>query len=157
LKINSLIVKYIKNLKGKWTICILALLGVALLFFGGRLGREDTVTTLDGEYQRSSEEYRATLEARIAEICRRVSGDPMPTVMITLDGGEEYVYARREDGSYIVSSGKGILICRMTPKVKGVAVVCQNGDEAQIKGRITELVCALLGIGANKVSVNSSK
>lgn len=158
MKINSLIIKYVKNLKGKWAVCILALLGILLLLFGGRLGADTKNTaSLDNGYQRSSEEYRVKLEESITEICKKVSGDLSPTVMITLESGEEYVYAKRDDGSYIVSSGKGILICRMTPRVKGVAIVCRGGDEPQIKSRVTELVCALLGIGANKVSVNSSK
>ncbi len=157
MKLDNLILKYVKNLKGKWAICLLAVAGVLLLLLGsGRVSGEgnDSPTT---QYLQESERYRLELEEKITQICQRVSGDENPTVMITLESGEEYVYAKRSDGSYIISSGKGVLLCRMTPKVCGVAIVCKNGDEPTVKNSITSLVCSLLGIGTNRVCVNNSK
>ena len=157
MKIDSSILKYIKNLKGKWAICLLAVVGVLLLLLGGGMSEAKESASSGNEYIEESEKYRAELECKISEICKRVSGDDNPTVIVTLDRGEEYIYAKRSDGSYIISSGDGVLLCRMMPKVCGVAIVCRNGDEPSVQTCITDLVCALLGIGSNRVCVSTSR
>ena len=158
MKLDNSIIKYIKNLKGKWAICLLAVVGILLLLLGGGMSDSNAEKASEGNmYIEESERYRAELEDKITRICRRVSGDDMPTVIVTLDRGEEYIYAKRSDGSYIVSSGDGVLLCRMMPKVCGVAIVCRNGDEPSVQSCITELVCALLGIGTNRVCVSASR
>jgi len=158
LKLDNSILKYIKNLKGKWAICLLAVVGVLLLLLGGGMSdaKENGVRS-GNEYAEESEKYRSELEDKISQICKRVSGDESPTVIVTLDCGEEYIYAKRSDGSYIVSSGEGVLLCRRMPQVCGVAVVCRNGDEPTVQSCITEHICALLGIGTNRVCVSASR
>ena len=158
MKLDSSILKYIRNLKGKWTICLLAAVGILLLLLGGGMsGAKESGVSSGNEYSEESERYRIELEEKISQICKRVSRDENPTVTVTLECGEEYVYAKRSDGSYIVSSGEGVLLCRKMPRVCGVAIVCRNGDEPSVQGCITELVCALLGVGANKVCVSDAK
>ena len=57
----------------------------------------------------------------------------------------------------IVKSGSGTEECLVVkvyePVVKGVAVVAEGADNAQVKKAITETVCALFDISTNKVSV----
>ncbi len=158
MKIDNTILKYIKNLKGKWAICLLAAVGILLLLLGGGMsGTNECEASSEKEYTEESERYRIELEEKISQICRRVSRDESPTVIVTLECGEEYVYAKRSDGSYIVSSGEGILLCRKMPRVCGVAIVCRNGDEPSVQTCITELVCSLLGVGANRVCVSATR
>ena len=136
----------------------MALVGILLLLLGGGMSEVSSGGATSGnEYTEESEKYRAELEYNISQICKKVSGDENPTVIVTLDRGEEYIYAKRSDGSYIISSGEGVLLCRMMPKVCGVAIVCRNGDEPSVQSCITELVCALLGIGTNRVCVSASR
>ena len=157
LKLDNSILKYVKNLKGKWAICLLAVVGVLLLLLGGGMSDAKDGSASENGYTEESERYRAELEDKISEICKRVSGDENPTVIVTLDCGEEYIYAKRSDGSYIISSGDGVLLRRMMPKVCGVAIVCRNGDESSVQSCLTEHICALLGIGTNRVCVSASR
>ena len=150
------VLKYIKNLKGKWAVLALAVVGVMLLLLGSGAPSGQSRETRDG-YTDTSEKFKSEVILQIKEICTRVSGDENPTVTLTLERGEEYVYARRSDGSYVTSSGDAVLLCARAPLVRGVAVVCRNGDDPELKGAITSLVCALLGIGSNKVFVSSAK
>ena len=153
---ENLILKYIKNMKGKWAVCLLAVVGVMLLLLGGAGEREGkTVAAVD--YFSSSESYKMEMVAEITELCTRVSGDPSPTVTLTLERGEEYVYAKRADGSYVTSSGGAVLLCAKAPKVCGVAVVCRNGSLPEVKSNLTSLICSLLGIGSNRVFVSDVK
>ena len=39
------------------------------------------------------------------------------------------------------------------PEVRGVAVVCEGGDDILVIGRITELVSVVLGIPTNRICV----
>jgi stage III sporulation protein AG len=153
LNFDASIFKYIKNMKGKWAVALLALVGVFLLTLGGTLGGEGKEISSPEKYCQSSDEYKKELEGSISLICSRVSGDTSPVVTVTLECGEEYVYAKRSDGSYVTSSGEAVLLCTRAPRVSGVAIVCRGGENTQIKSTLTELVCALLGIGSNRVFI----
>ncbi len=156
MKSDLSVLKYIKNLKGKWAVLALAVVGVMLLLLGSGAPSGQSREARDG-YSDTSERFKSEIVLQIKEICTRVSGDSSPTVTLTLEQGEEYVYARRSDGSYVTSSGDAVLLCARAPLVRGVAVVCRNGDDPDVKSEITSLVCALLGIGSNKVFVSASR
>ncbi len=149
------ILKYVKNLKGKWAICLLAVAGIMLLLLGGGMSAEKSADSRAELY--SSEEYKAQLEGEVKTLCMQVSGDISPTVTVTLESGEEYVYATRADGSYITASGEAVLLYVKPPRVCGVAVVCRNGDIPEVKEKLTSLICALLNIGSNRVFVGDIK
>ena len=57
----------------------------------------------------------------------------------------------------IVKNGSGVEECLVVkvfePKIKGVAVICQGGDDLAVKKAITETVCALFDISSASVSV----
>ena len=148
--------KYVKNLKGKWAVCLLAAAGVMLLLLGGSGERVSAQRTESG-YFSSAEEYKREMIDEVTALCTRVSGDPSPTVTLTLERGEEYVYAKRADGSYITSSGEAVLLCAKAPRVCGVAIVCRNGSSPEVKSNLTSLLCSLFGIGANRVFVSDVK
>lgn len=40
-------------------------------------------------------------------------------------------------------------------KVTGAAVVCEGGDDPLVRAEVTRLLCAALGIGANRVYVSA--
>lgn len=77
----------------------------------------------------SGEEPIATEEERTAELCSLVDGVGDCRVMITYreGDGEEQVYA--------------------------VAVLCDGAESVQVRAELTELICSLYGIGANRVKV----
>ena len=106
-------------------------------------------------------------------ILEKIDGAGEVEVMITLESCYENVYAKGystqsdvdEAGAQsqiteeyvIVKNGSSTEECLVVkvyePKIKGVAVVAEGADNAQVKKAITDTVCALFDISSNKVSV----
>ncbi len=147
--------KYLKNLKGKGLLLILAALGILLLVFGGMDTTGQKTLPDVGE---QTEAYRATLEKELTALCKQVEGVGEVRLMVTLSGSEKAVYAQdsKQNGTtdYVVSSGEGLLLYREYPAVLGVAVVCTGGGSPTVERELTDLLTALLGIGANRISIS---
>ena len=134
-----------KPLNPKWTgsfpLLLLAVAGVVLLLFGNGLfsSRDGTGTTTDPDA------YRVALERELATLCAEVKGVGRISVMITLSEGEKTTYAGGK-----VASVK-------PPAVLGAALVCDGGGDPAIKAELTNIATALLGVGANRVTVTERR
>ncbi len=121
------------------------------------------------------------LEARIHTLISSIDGVGKAQVMITLEHSAEYVYAKdakndtditkdstdsegaritqkgKTEESYVFvdgSSGKqALLTSERAPKVKGVVVVCEGGDDKLVQSRVIDAVTTAFDIGANRVCV----
>lgn len=147
----------IKELLKKPLILILIAAGVLLLLFGGTGSSTPAEKTTLAE---ETEAYRKALEGELTALCEKVSGAGKVTLLLTLDGSEEAVYAKDERNGatdYVVSSGEGLLLYRRHPAVLGVAVVCTGGDRADVRAELTSLLSAALGIGANRIYITASQ
>jgi stage III sporulation protein AG len=126
----------------------------------------------------TAESYRAELEKGVEEIVRAVSGDKKPTVVITLESGIRYTYAdslkadsensqtkesekksESESRSYItVKNSDGsetpLIITENMPKVRGVAIVCDNGNVASVNEKIKNAVTSALDITEKRVYIS---
>ena len=120
--------------------------------------------------------YEQQLERRLGEIVSAIAGAGETRVMLTLDCGSEPIYATqgKSDSSHSYSDGgtqeslsadkqyviigsgageQGLVLRMLEPRVRGVAVICQGGDDLIVRQAIVEAVTAVLGVGSNKVSV----
>lgn len=115
--------------------------------------------------------YDRELEERLSELISSIDGAGETKVMITLENGEESVYARNsglesDEGEnirtqssqeyVIIKSGNdetGLHLKTVYPRISGVAVVCHGAESAYVKQRIISTVTAVLGISSAKVSV----
>ncbi len=158
---------------GKLAIAIIGvLIGVALLFIGNRR----TTATVDptpntppsGVEEHSVEDYRLAVERRIADICAEVAGAGHVSVVVTLEGGYEYVYATDkkttvggESTTYItVDNGSGealVYITERAPDIVGVGIVCAGGMDATVRREVTSLVSAAFGVPVSKIYVTGRK
>jgi stage III sporulation protein AG len=121
-------------------------------------------------------DYEQQLERRLQETIGAIAGAGETRVMLTLDSGSEPIYATQgktdqkhsesdagseeslsADKQYVTigtgSGQQGLVLKMVEPQVRGVAVVCQGGDDLLVRQSIIEMVTAVLGVGANKVSV----
>ena len=105
----------------------------------------------------STADYAAELETRLTALISRAG---KTAVMVTLESGSESIYATDtdSDGSsthVLLGSGgaDGLVETVETPRVLGVAVVCEGGGSAAVQSRVTALVQALTGIGTNHITV----
>ncbi|MBR5124233.1 MAG: hypothetical protein IKU90_03800 [Clostridia bacterium] len=158
---------------GKLVIAVVGILaGALLMFVGNRVGRTESLaiqeTPTAPAETRSVEAYRADLEARMESICAQVAGVGAVDVVVTLEGGYEYVYATDkrvtssgETVSYItVGSGEGktlVYVTERAPAITGIGVVCTGGTDANVRREVTSLLSAAFGVGSNKIYVTQRK
>ena len=156
---------------GKAVIAVAGVLvGVLLLVlgnthrFGGGEDSSPSDTPAAGTVARTTEEYRTDLEARMEAICAQVAGVGAIDVIVTLEGGYEYVYATDkkttvggESASYVtVGSGDNeslVYITERLPAITGIGVVCTGGMDATVRREVTALLAAAFGVGSNKIYV----
>ena len=93
--------------------------------------------------------------------------------MVTVETGEENVFAKevksdeetnenRASSNYeyeyvVIKSGSsaenGMLLKVIEPEIRGVAIVCDGGENAKVRENIINTVSAVLDIKTNKISV----
>lgn len=111
------------------------------------------------------EYYSERIEKKLEALVSKSAGVGDVAVVVTLESAGESVFAKdettesgRTSGDYvIISTGDGeapVLISKIYPRVRGVAVVCNGGDDAEVKSRVTLLISAALGISTNKIAVS---
>lgn len=158
------------------------LAGICLIFlsdilFGGREGSTGAARQSTQQAVSAATGVQE-LETRLTEMLESVQGAGKVQVMITLESAGETVYARDEqsdtqttqDGSdgvtdrkesyksehIIVDAADGkqpLVETHIEPEVKGVAVVCEGGDDITVIKRITDLVSVVLGLSTNRICV----
>ncbi len=125
----------------------------------------------EGENKTVGYDYGSTvleLEERVAALCGEMYGVSSVSVMITLDTVGETKYAQNsqvnKDASnvstryeYVSDSGGLLPVAEVTPRVRGVAVVCRGGGNPDIQLKLTELLSALFDIPSSSVSVAEGK
>ena len=94
-----------------------------------------------------------------------IKGAGRAEVYITYESENETVYAmnvdEKSDGNdihikseYIITDDEsGLVLKVLHPKVRGVAVVCQGGNDPVVKEKIYSVISALFDISTNKISV----
>lgn len=109
------------------------------------------------------------LSGQIEKLIETIDGAGKCKAMISYNSYEETVYARNEnqtsdingesrynDEYIILDSGSnetGLAIKIILPEIKGVAIVCQGGDDPIVKEQIILSLSALFNISSNRISV----
>ena len=95
----------------------------------------------------------------------QMSGAGKTTVMVTLETGEEAIYAldtqsgemQSQQTHVLLEDGSALTETVCLPQVCGVAVLCEGGGDIRVAARITELVSALLDLPSNRICVEQRK
>lgn len=146
---------------------ILGAAGILLVLLSGFGNNEET--------QKSKNENDITImsEAELSDELEKllgaIEGAGKVKVMVTFRSYGETVYAENKEANissdgetdstdeYIIIDGTdgetGLRLKIISPEVKGVAVICQGGNNPIIKEQITSVVSALFDISSNKISV----
>lgn len=154
---NKLLSKYLKGLKGKEMLLLLLAAGILLLFLGGNQGEVANTHDDAADVAARTEAYRVAMEEELTVLCSRVEGVGALELLLTLEGSEQAVYATDtgQNGrvDYVINGGEGLLLYREYPRVRGVAVVCEGGNDPAVRAQLTALLSALLDIGSNRISI----
>ena len=140
-------------------------------FFSEIFFQEDDVEEI--ETYNTDEEYCVYLENKIQSYIEKIDGAGKTEVIITLSETTEYIYATddkdvRKNNSnsddatiekdYVIiennNNDVGLLIKTIEPKVRGVAVSCEGGDNAKVQQQIFSTIEALLDISTSNISIS---
>lgn len=109
-------------------------------------------------------QVEAALEERIESLLRSVEGVGDCRVMVTLESESRAVYAADtvSDGDGLTENVLtvatetgpiGLLLTRVCPTVKGVAVVCRGGGDPAVQQRVVQVVSTAFHISDRRVCV----
>lgn len=109
--------------------------------------------------------YRVQIEQQLTSLIEQIDGAGKTVVMLTLENGEETVYAldtqsgqtQSQETHVLLDDGSALAQTVYLPKVCGAAIVCEGGGDVRVAVRITELVSALLDLPANRICVEQRK
>lgn len=150
----------------KYVLIVIAV-GVLLLLWPS--GGEKTVEEADDGLTGVQEDFDLeALEQKLSDTLSQVEGAGKVTVTLTLKSGMEQVLASDrttsvsergstvEDEMLIIDAGdreEVVPITQRYPTFQGALVVCQGGDDAQVRLLLTQAVVSLTGLGADRVTV----
>ncbi len=175
---DNLLVKFSKYLNSKnIKIVLLVIVGfVAVFVLFGVSKNENSVTndnviTTSGYI--STMDYCEMLESKLCQVLSSIDGVGKVSVMISVDGSPELIYANEEDktessnpsgtqsssfnSSPIIietnGSSSALVMTEKLPAVKGVIVVSSGAGNVAIKLNLLNAVSTLLDISTDQVTV----
>lgn len=177
---NEVFNKYILKLRSPKVLIAVGLVGILLIFLSS-LGKQDEKKSIQTQNTMTTEEYREQLENDICDMVSNITGNKRVTVVITLENGIKYSYAdtkekiasdktseqtqtsdsELKEGYIIVKNSEGgeeaLLITEQMPEVRGVAIVCEGGDNPIMNEKILNTVTAALNITSKRVYICGRK
>ena len=93
--------------------------------------------------EKQAQEYAARTEDRLLEIVTQINGVGDAKIFLTMDNSGENVYLKNTDTKTV----------SIEPKVRGVVVVCEGGDDPVIVSHVLEAVTKALSISSDKVCI----
>ncbi len=96
-----------------------------------------------GQNTAAAEAYAARTEQRLLEIVSQIEGVGEAKIFLTMDNGGESVYLKNTDTKTV----------SIEPKVRGVVVVCDGGNDPLVVSRVMEAVTKALNIHSDRVCI----
>lgn len=173
---NEKIKKITKNPK---LLVIIGVCGIALIFISSLFGGENKKEKSNTDATRcTAEEYCETLEKSIKNIVTGITGDKKPTVVVTLESGIRYSYASADETDTTTATGsstdqsseskkqsyitvktadggeQALVVTEIMPEVRGVAIICEGGNNEITAEKIKNAVTAALNITSKRVYIS---
>ncbi len=173
---NEIITKYKKVFSKPKTLIIIGIAGILLIFLSSLIPTEKTSSKQEAD-EFSYEEYKSELQKEVENIVKSITGDRRASVLITFENTVLYSYAdiaeettnksdnnsdsERKTGYITVKNADGsektVLVTAKMPSVRGVAIVCEGGDNELINQKLTGAVTAALNITSKRVYICGRK
>ena len=147
----------------------LGVVGIALIAFTEWLPRRESAPAAPTATEVTASQVEAALENRVGELLSAVEGVGHCRVLVTLESDVRSVYAADTVLSSAVDGGSnssetylavdtdsgpvGLLLTRIQPTVKGVAVVCEGGGDPTVCQRVQDVVSTAFHISERRVCV----
>ncbi len=169
-----------KNKKNTKIIFIIGIIGILLIFVSSLIPTSEKPKEQNNQ-NITLEDYAEALEKKTKSMVEKINGAGRCEVMITMERGTEYIYAKEEkttddtskvsgaeqytEGSkssgeqqYIIvktdNGEEALLVTEIAPKVKGVVVVCEGGSNETVRQSIINAVTTALDVSSSRVCVS---
>lgn len=148
-------------------VLIVIVVGIVLLLWPSGEEKEGPKAELGAQSAQEPFDL-AALEEKLSQTLSKVEGAGKVSVTLTVKSGMEQVLASDrstsvtdrgssvEEETVLVDSGSGqeaVLLMQRYPTFQGALVVCEGGDNAEIRLLMTRAVSALTGIGTDRITV----
>ncbi len=154
--------------KRRRLLVVLGVVGILLLALSEVLPRREKTASSSAATTVAADQVEQALERRIATLIGQVEGVGRCQVMVTVERGEQQVYAAhtvtdrdgQEETILTVDTDAGTVglpVATLQPAVKGVAVVCTGGGDEAVRRQVTELVATAFHISDRRVCVAKLK
>ncbi len=165
------------GLKSPKMLILLGMVGLGLVLISSLLSSDDNSAKVAEQKGVTVEEYRCSLQSEVERIVADITGDSSPTVVITLESGIRYSYADTTASDYSNTSSashssqsgnsshsyitvrspeggeEALLITELMPEIRGVAIICNGGDNQATAEKIEGAVKSALGITSKRVYI----
>ena len=142
---NGFLSGLLKNKKAIILIAAALISGVLLMIYGGRVKTDDNSDEIS--------EYERQATNKIEQTVQAMCGGKV-YVMVSAEYGRE----TQEGGEQtVISSGSPVAVRVAAPVIRGITVVCRNGDDPAVKRKITEALSCAYGVSSAKIYVASYK
>lgn len=165
---------FFDKMSGKNKGILLAVVGIigAALILLGTMGEKKKTETGDSNTSAkniSTLEYIESIENKIGNITKQITGSEDVRVIVSVSSGTEYVYVSNEelDGEYsakkyiTVRTEDGadelILVKEIYPPVTGVSIACRGGDNPAVQAKLIDVISTALGITSNRICIVGTK
>ena len=156
----------LKNDRKSSIIIFIGLVGMLMIMFSGADNDKKAESNISDSQIILSE---SKLADEVENFIENIEGAGKTKVILTFETYEETVYAEDKDENFssggdkdinseyvIIDNGDtedGLKLKVISPKIRGVAVICQGGNNPIVKSQIISALSALFDISTNKISV----
>ena len=132
-----------------------------------------TIKESEKEDDNIDNDYCLQLEKKMEDFIENIDGAGKTRVIITLSETTEYIYAKdgKEvrknneknddetlENEYVIiennNINSGLLIKTIEPKIRGIAISCEGGDNIKVQQQIYSAVSAVLNINTSRISIS---
>ena len=151
--------KLLQGMMKKEKLVVILLIGLLLLIVAFPVKEREESEILPEKINTIEEEkdWQQQMEEDLKRVLEKVKGVGKTEVILTCEGTEKNLVEKDEKDTVYTKDAKGNQIPYLTsqeyPKVIGVVVVAEGGDNPVIIGNIQEAVQVLFQVEAHKIKV----
>lgn len=151
--------KLLQGIMKKEKLVVILLIGLLLLIVAFPVKEREESEILPEKINTIEEEkdWQQQMEEDLKRVLEKVKGVGKTEVILTCEGTEKNLVEKDEKDTVYTKDAKGNQIPYLTsqeyPKVIGVVVVAEGGDNPVIIGNIQEAVQVLFQVEAHKIKV----
>lgn len=163
------IVKHLTFLKKYRPVILILIIGIILMC----IPTKRTATQQDHSSTYVQQQAECSVAEELSQILSQIDGVGNAKVILSTYKGEEMIYqtdqtestgadSTKSDCTTVIISGsdrgeQGLIRQVIPPSYLGAIVVCEGGDNPQVRLSVVDAVAKFTGLGANRISVMKMK